>query len=217
VRGCARSLAPGSPKPARPQQGSTPLSIPCSAPRPSRVERAAADVAGVAADLTQVCDAAELPLPLPPWQRAEPGDPALFASLVDFLPGLDDARRAGIEAACEAVGLLAASVHADGAVVAGSGELLVATGPPVSPNLASPLAPAVPEDAGIDTTTVAQVLTSIGMGAGSAASLWVADDGLLVSGTTLALTMAMAGRGIYCADLTGPGMPTLERRRCLSA
>jgi uncharacterized protein (TIGR03083 family) len=42
-----------------------------------------------------------------------------------------------------------------------------------------------------------------------------AGDGLLVSGTTLALTMAMAGRGIYCADLTGPGMPTLERR-CLS-
>ncbi len=43
-----------------------------------------------------------------------------------------------------------------------------------------------------------------------------AGDGLLVSGTTLALTMAMACRGIYCADLTGPGMPTLERR-CPSA
>jgi uncharacterized protein (TIGR03083 family) len=39
-----------------------------------------------------------------------------------------------------------------------------------------------------------------------------AGDGLLVRGTTLALTMAMAGRGIYCADLTGPGLPTLERR-----
>jgi uncharacterized protein (TIGR03083 family) len=43
-----------------------------------------------------------------------------------------------------------------------------------------------------------------------------AGDGLLVSGTTLALTMAMAGRRVYCADLTGPGMPTLERR-CPSA
>lgn len=147
-----------------------------------RVERAVADVARVAADLTQVRDAAELPLPLPRWQRAEPDDPALFASLVDFLPGLDDTRRAGIEAACEAVGLLTATVHADGAVVAGSGELLVATGAPVSPNLASLLAPAVPEDAGIDTTTVAQVLASIGMGAGSAASLWVADDGRFGAG-----------------------------------
>jgi uncharacterized protein (TIGR03083 family) len=34
-----------------------------------------------------------------------------------------------------------------------------------------------------------------------------------VSGTTMALTMAMAGRGAYCDDLTGPGVPTL-RARC---
>lgn len=34
-----------------------------------------------------------------------------------------------------------------------------------------------------------------------------------VSGTTLALTMAMAGRRAYCEDLTGPGVPTL-RDRC---
>ena len=40
----------------------------------------------------------------------------------------------------------------------------------------------------------------------------------LISGTTLALAlaMAMAGRGVYCADLTGPGVPSLERR-CPSA
>lgn len=37
--------------------------------------------------------------------------------------------------------------------------------------------------------------------------------GPLVSGTTLALTMAMAGRSAYCDDLTGPGVPTL-RARC---
>jgi hypothetical protein len=29
----------------------------------------------------------------------------------------------------------------------------------------------------------------------------------------MALTMAMAGRGAYCDDLTGPGVPTL-RARC---
>ncbi len=34
-----------------------------------------------------------------------------------------------------------------------------------------------------------------------------------VRGTTLALTMAMAGRRAYCDDLTGPGVPTL-RARC---
>jgi uncharacterized protein (TIGR03083 family) len=39
--------------------------------------------------------------------------------------------------------------------------------------------------------------------------------GPLVSGTTLALTMAMAGRGAYCDDLSGPGVSTL-RARCFS-
>ncbi|MEU4341831.1 maleylpyruvate isomerase family mycothiol-dependent enzyme [Nocardia sp. NPDC023852] len=37
--------------------------------------------------------------------------------------------------------------------------------------------------------------------------------GPLIRGTTIALTMAMAGRYAYCDDLTGPGVPTL-RARC---
>lgn len=37
--------------------------------------------------------------------------------------------------------------------------------------------------------------------------------GPLVSGTTLALTMAMAGRRVYCEDLSGPGVSIL-RARC---
>jgi len=37
--------------------------------------------------------------------------------------------------------------------------------------------------------------------------------GPLVSGTSLALTMAMAGRLAFCDDLTGPGVPTV-RARC---
>ncbi|PGH45191.1 hypothetical protein COO58_12730 [Micromonospora sp. WMMA1996] len=45
---------------------------------------------------------------------------------------------------------------------------------------------------------------------------FAAGAGPLVSGTTLALTMAMAGRAVYCDDLTGPGVPTL-RRRCAPA
>jgi uncharacterized protein (TIGR03083 family) len=42
---------------------------------------------------------------------------------------------------------------------------------------------------------------------------FAAGAGPLVSGSTLALTMAMAGRGVYCDELTGPGVPTL-RARC---
>ncbi|MCD2189401.1 maleylpyruvate isomerase family mycothiol-dependent enzyme [Actinomycetospora soli] len=39
------------------------------------------------------------------------------------------------------------------------------------------------------------------------------DDGPLVSGPTLALVMAMAGRTTFCDDLTGPGVDVL-RSRC---
>ncbi|OBK48832.1 maleylpyruvate isomerase family mycothiol-dependent enzyme [Mycobacterium sp. 1081908.1] len=42
---------------------------------------------------------------------------------------------------------------------------------------------------------------------------FAAGAGPLVSGTTLALTMAMAGRQAYCDDLAGPGVPQL-RARC---
>jgi hypothetical protein len=51
----------------------------------------------------------------------------------------------------------------------------------------------------------------------------VADDGPfttgsgpLVSGTTLALVMAMTGRSTYCDDLEGDGVELL-RRRCAVA
>jgi uncharacterized protein (TIGR03083 family) len=42
---------------------------------------------------------------------------------------------------------------------------------------------------------------------------FAAGTGPLVSGATLALTMAMAGRRAYCDDLAGPGVPEL-RARC---
>ncbi len=44
-------------------------------------------------------------------------------------------------------------------------------------------------------------------------SSFATGTGPLVSGTTLALTMAMAGRRAYCDDLAGPGVPEL-RARC---
>ncbi|MFC8045834.1 maleylpyruvate isomerase family mycothiol-dependent enzyme [Nocardia sp. NPDC057353] len=42
---------------------------------------------------------------------------------------------------------------------------------------------------------------------------FTAGSGPLVTGPTLALTLAMAGRAAYCAELTGPGAAAL-RERC---
>lgn len=41
---------------------------------------------------------------------------------------------------------------------------------------------------------------------------FVAGTGPTVIGTTIALTMAMAGRADYCTDLSGPGVPILHGR-----
>ncbi|MGW8652234.1 maleylpyruvate isomerase family mycothiol-dependent enzyme [Nocardia salmonicida] len=41
---------------------------------------------------------------------------------------------------------------------------------------------------------------------------FAAGAGAMVSGTTIALTMAMAGRSGYCDDLSGPGVPLLRDR-----
>lgn len=97
-----------------------------------RVERAADAAGRLAAQLAAVRAAEELPLPRSRWQSTAPADQALFASLVDFASDLDDPRRSGLEAACEAAGLLTAAVHQDGSVVTAAGELLVVGGPPVS-------------------------------------------------------------------------------------
>jgi uncharacterized protein (TIGR02680 family) len=170
-----------------------------------RHARAVEQVDALARELRETREAQDLPLPRPAWQHADPPDAILFASVVDFLPGLDDAARAAIEAACEAAGLLTATVRADGAVVAASGELLLGPGPPVEPNLASVLAP-VPAD-GTDPAAVSAALARVGLGAASAAALWVAEDGRFGAGP-------LRGRhGKPAAELIGAGARATARRR----
>ncbi|MDH5672746.1 MAG: TIGR02680 family protein [Myxococcales bacterium] len=61
--------------------------------------------------------------PQQPWQRRE--GRACLAEWIDFADDLDAASRAGLEAALEASGLLAAEVHEDGALELVNGQLLV--------------------------------------------------------------------------------------------
>ena len=61
--------------------------------------------------------------------------------------------------------------------------------------------------------TVASRTAIVGLRIEATDGPFATGAGPLVSGTTLALTMAMAGRGSYCDDLTGPGVSIL-RGRC---
>jgi len=111
-------------------------------------------------------------LPRPPtlyWQsdgRLEgPADlrrPA-FSELVDFHPLVPAAARAGLEAALEAAGLLAAEVLADGGLTLASGELFVGAGRPVPEALSTYLTVTVAEEhAGlVAPEAVARVLDGI--------------------------------------------------------
>jgi uncharacterized protein (TIGR03083 family) len=61
--------------------------------------------------------------------------------------------------------------------------------------------------------TVAGRTNAKGLRLEAADGPFASGEGALVSGTTLALTMALAGRPAYCDDLTGPGAQIL-RTRC---
>lgn len=64
---------------------------------------------------------------------------------------------------------------------------------------------------GADFTVPSKSLTS-GLRLEATDGPFAAGDGPLVRGTTLALTMAMAGRGACCDDLTGDGVAALRAR-----
>ena len=120
--------------------------------------------------------------------RAEPDPPRFawqadadhcLADLIDFAPHLDDARRAGIEAALEASGLLAARlVDSTGAELA-SGELVaIAAGSVLSP-LSELLAVTVPDRliGVVDTGLVGKLLDSISYDTSSGATTAAGIDG----------------------------------------
>ncbi|WP_018330457.1 SbcC/MukB-like Walker B domain-containing protein [Actinomycetospora chiangmaiensis] len=144
----------------------------------ARVGEADDELTALRAEHARVEAAGELPLPREPWRTdTGVGDAALFASLVDFADDLDAAGRAGLEAALEASGLLAARVDADGHVLGADGELFLTTG--VAAAGAGPRL--VPVDTGtVPVDVVAGVLAALGTTPGDA--LWVGEDGSFGAG-----------------------------------
>ncbi|WP_242424664.1 TIGR02680 family protein, partial [Frankia sp. EI5c] len=170
-------------------------------------DAAVREVRRLAGALAEVRASGELPLPRGGWRAGEPPDAALFAALVDFAPGLDAGACAGLEAACEAVGLLTAQVLDGGTAVAATGELLVGPGPAVAPNLAAVLVPALPDNTAVTERTIRGVLERIGLGAASGAALWLDVHGAFGAGPL---------RGRHCkdgAEHIGAGARAARRER----
>ena len=106
-------------------------------------------------------------------RAGRPGAP--LWQLVDFVDGLDEVHRAGLEAALQAGGLLDAWVTPDGALL-DDDDIVVTAGPPLGAPLAAALRPAVGPEAPVADQVVAAVLAGIGLGAGTG-DTWVATDG----------------------------------------
>ena len=128
--------------------------------------------------------------------RAEPEPPRLdwqvpadhcFADLVDFAPELGARERAGIEAALEASGLLAARLAADDVLELASGELVVVAASRVARPLSRLLHPAVPAEltGSVDESAIARLLDSISCDVDAEGVTVAAADGSFRSGLLL--------------------------------
>ncbi len=137
-------------------------------------EQAAAAEAQAVAD--KLADQAEPDPPRFEWQaRAD----HCLADLIDFDPHLDDSRRAGLEAALEASGLLSARLVENGGAELASGELVaIATGSVPSP-LSDLLSVTVPDRLGgtVDSGLVIKLLDSISSDTSSGVATAAGVDG----------------------------------------
>ena len=141
----------------------------------TRVTDVEAELAQWRAEHARVEDAGELALPRASWRTDDDvADGVRLASLVDFRDHLGDAERAGLEAALEASGLLAAAVDgSDGTGTLRVGDLTVSPSAPAGGTALDTLL--APVDTGeVPVEAVAGVLAAVGVAAGP---VHVATDG----------------------------------------
>jgi len=129
-------------------------------------------------------DAPPLPHTRQPGVRdGRPGAP--LWKVTDFAPQLSVERRAGLEAALEAAGILDAWVTPDGNLVDGDVTVVSGLSPVSGPSCASVLVPAInagdPQAATLPDGAVSAVLAAIGLGAGTGPA-WVTTEGRWANG-----------------------------------
>ena len=137
-------------------------------------ERAAAAEAQAAVD-----ELAARTEPDPPRFDWQAGVDHCLADLMDFAPGLDGARRAGLEAALEASGLLAARLTNSGGAELASGELVAVAAGGVSRPLSEVLTVTVPDRliGVVDAGLVGKLLDSISSDPSTGAATAAGTDG----------------------------------------
>ncbi|HEX5403947.1 MAG TPA: TIGR02680 family protein, partial [Pseudonocardiaceae bacterium] len=142
-----------------------------------RVDEVAARTAAAEAELIALRGGVDAAPPAPPYSTAhrDPATGAAFYQLVDFVPGLDPAARAGLEAALQASGLLSAWVRADGRVDVD--DLFAVGSGAVAEPLSAALVPAVEPGCPVPVDVVARVLSAVTLGDGPGPGLAVSVHG----------------------------------------
>ncbi|MFN3220018.1 MAG: TIGR02680 family protein [Acidimicrobiales bacterium] len=152
-----------------------------------RLSEARTTLAEAEAHAAELATRTEPASPRLAWQRVD--EEPVFADLVDFAPDLDDAQRAGLEAALEASGLLSARLVGDTGFELSSGDLVVRAAGGVAQPLSTLLVATVPDALAdrLDAGTITGLLQSIGTDLAVAAETAVCTDGSFRIG-------ALAGR-----------------------
>ena len=117
--------------------------------------------------------------PDPPRLGWQTGGDHCLADVIDFAPDLDDVRRAGLEAALEASGLLAARLIESGGAELATGELVAIAAGGVPRSLSDLLTVTIPDRliGAVDAGLVAKLLDSVSCDASAGAATAAGTDG----------------------------------------
>ncbi|MFJ3220994.1 TIGR02680 family protein [Kitasatospora sp. NPDC086801] len=154
--------------------------------------------------------------PRPPLRDAPrlPDGGAPLYRLVDFLPGLPEAHRAGLEAALEAAGLLDAWVRADGVLLDPQTRdtVLTPAGPVGGPSLADALRPVPVPGSGVTDDQVGRILAAVALVPGGA-DLPAAPGGAVSTDGRWRLGIASGAHAKPVAEYVGAAVRAETRRR----
>jgi uncharacterized protein (TIGR02680 family) len=142
-----------------------------------RVDEVAERIAAAEAELIALRGGVSAAPPMPVHAQRDPASGAAFYQLVDFAPDLPASARAGLEAALQASGLLAAWVRADGQVDPGISDLFAVAGAPSATPLSAALVAAVEPGCAVPSSVVERVLAAVTLVDGPLPAV----DGLVVS------------------------------------